>query len=132
MARRLFFILLLISVQSFAQQTAIFVDPESQYRTGLDLFVKQKYAAAQKEFFSVAKSEKNISSNTRGNAVYFSAKCAAELFHKDAEYLLVTFINDYPENVNLQAAIYDLGLFYYCPKPIKRQLNGLRKWISPI
>ena len=110
-----------------AQQTAIFVDPERQYLNGIDLFTKQKYAAAQKEFMSVLESHENISVASKGNASYYVAKCAAELFHKDAEYLLLGFLKDYPGNVNDQNATYDLGIYYYRLKNYKKSIEWLEK-----
>ncbi|MBK6399031.1 MAG: hypothetical protein IPF75_12420 [Bacteroidetes bacterium] len=45
---RIFLVLLtLLSLQAFSQQTAIYQDPEREYRQGLDLLEKQKYGAAQ-------------------------------------------------------------------------------------
>lgn len=127
MARRFFWLLLLISTRVFSQQTAIFVDPERQYQNGLDLFIKQKYAAAQKEFFAVQESKLNISEAARGNATYYAAKCAAELFHRDAEFLLLGFIEKYPSNIHVQDARYDLGIYYYRNKNHKRSIEYLEK-----
>src|SRR5262245_21550587 len=82
---------------TFAQQTAIYTDAEKGYRLGLELFNKQKYGAAQKEFDAAARSNK-VSSHARTNAVFFGARCAVELFNKDAEYRLLSFLKEYPES----------------------------------
>ena len=83
--------MLFLDFNVLAQQTAIFLDPERHYQAGLDLLEKQKFGAAQKEFTQVLSSRENISEITRGNATFYSAKCASELFNKDAEFLLLSF-----------------------------------------
>jgi TolA-binding protein len=120
-------VLLFIDLNVFSQQTAIYLDPERQYQSALDLFAKQKYGAAQKEFRQVQLSRENISVMTRGNAAYYVAKCAAELFNKDAEYLLLSFLNQYPANGNYQAGLFDLGNYYYRLKKYKNAIEWFNR-----
>jgi TolA-binding protein len=127
MARIILLVFLFIQLNVFAQETAIYRDPEFHYQTGLDLLEKQKYGAAQKQFQLVVTSKENISYNTLGNASYYMAKCAVELFNKDAEYLLLNFIDNYPGNSNYQSAIYDLGNYYYRMKRYKNAIQWLEK-----
>ncbi len=88
---------------------------------------KQKYGAAQKEFEKVINSGENISASSRANAYYFVGKCAAELFNRDAEYLLLEFINKYPSNPYYQSALYDLGIYFYRQKRYKSAVEWLAK-----
>jgi TolA-binding protein len=126
-ARLLLLVLLFIDLPVFSQQTAIYFDPEYCYQTGLDLIEKQKYGAAQKEFLKIIASTGNVSITTRGNSAYYSAKCAAELFNKDAEYLLLKFLNEYPENQKYQDAVFELGNYYYRQKQYKKAIEWLAK-----
>src|SRR4051812_30495545 len=128
MPRRILVVLLLmLSVRSMAQQTAIYVDPERRYQSGLDLLLKQKFAAAQKEFRYILSSTDNISNQTRANSAYFIGKCAAELFNQDAENLLLSFIESYPASVYYQSAVYDLGNYYYRAKRYKNAIAWFEK-----
>ncbi len=125
---RIFLVLLtLLSLQAFSQQTAIYQDPESEYRQGLDLLEKQKYGAAQKLFMNVLQSKEHLSYDVISNSAYYAAKCASELFNKDAEYLLLDFIEKYPASSNYQPAVYDLGIYYYRLKRYKNAIEFLAK-----
>ena len=125
---RIFLVLLtLLSLQAFSQQTAIYQDPEREYRQGLDLLEKQKYGAAQKLFMNVLQSKEHLSYDVISNSAYYAAKCASELFNKDAEYLLLDFIEKYPASSNYQPAVYDLGIYYYRLKRYKNAIEFLAK-----
>ena len=127
MARIILLVLLFIDLKVFSQQSAVFYDPELQYQTGLDLLNKQKFGAAQMEFQKILDSRENISVTTRGNSSYYIAKCASELFNKDAEYLLISFLNQYPGNPNYQSAVFELGNYYYRLKRYKNTIEWLAK-----
>lgn len=127
MARIILLVLLFIDLNVYSQQTAIFHDPEYHYQTGLDLLTKQKYGAAQKEFLQIIASKENISYTTLGNSSFYIAKCSSELYNKDAEYLLLSFINQYPGNSNYQSAVFELGNYYYRLKRYKNAIEWLAK-----
>src|SRR6187401_1653823 len=93
MKRILFFLLLSQSI--FAQQTAVYTDPEKNFHRALELFNKQKYGAAQKDFDSIVVAN-GVSSQTKVTSEYYAAICAVELFNKDAEYRLLHFISSNP------------------------------------
>ncbi|REK05041.1 MAG: outer membrane protein assembly factor BamD [Bacteroidetes bacterium] len=120
MSFRLLSVFLFITLGAYSQQTAVYTDPASSYETGLNLFQKQKFTAAQKEFKHILDSDKNVPIEIKGNAAYYHAVCAAELFHKDAESLLLSYMVDYPENPNYLSAQLDLGNFYYRQKKYKK------------
>ena len=79
MARIILLFLIVIDLNVFSQQTAIFKDPELHYFNGIELLKSQKYGAAQKEFQQVIFSKENISYTTLGNSTFYIAKCASEL-----------------------------------------------------
>jgi TolA-binding protein len=110
----------------YAQQTVIYTDSENKYRLGLELFNKQKYVAAQKEFDATA-SAKNVSADAVMNSAYLAAKCAVELFNKDAEYRLQKFMNDFPESPRYAEAQFELGKYYYKLKRWKKAIEWFAK-----
>jgi len=124
---RLILLFIFLSSQVFSQRTGIYTHPEKSYATGLDLFSKKKYVSAQMEFRKILNSKENISLETRGNSAYYHAVCAAELFHRDAEYLLLKFMEDFPENPNYTDAVYQTGIFYYRQKKYKKSIEWLAK-----
>lgn len=101
-----------------AQQTAIFTDDIRFYNQGLELFDKEKYAAAQKYFETYASQTKH--SANKINAEYYAAVCAMELFNPDAEDKLSKIISKYPENTRSKMARFQLGKLYYRNKNSKQ------------
>ncbi len=63
----------------------------------------------------------------KGNSSYYFAVCAAELFHKDAEFLLLHFMESYPENQNYYNAGFHLGNYYFKQKKFKKAVDWLSK-----
>ncbi|MCB2220524.1 MAG: tetratricopeptide repeat protein [Bacteroidetes bacterium] len=104
------FTLMLILVGSLrSQQTAIYNDPELAYRTGRDLFDKEKFGAAQKQFESVIEAVKNPFAPLRINAEYYEALCALELYNSDAEYMLAEFVQNHPTSSYRNLVNFQLG-----------------------
>jgi TolA-binding protein len=94
-----------------AQQTLIYTEPEVKFKSGLDLLRKEKYSAAREAFTESLKEP--MSEAARQDALYYIGWCAAELFHPDAEYLLLDFIEKYPQSINVSLAHFQLGRIFY-------------------
>jgi TolA-binding protein len=122
----LFFGLFLGSNQeTTAQQTLVYTDEIRYYNRGLELFDKEKFAAAQKHFdwyFKLSTQPIN-----KANAAYYSAVCALELFNNDAEYLLNQVIAKYPESTKAKLALFQLGKLHYRNKNNKLGVAYLDK-----
>lgn len=108
-----------------AQQTTIYTDEIKQYNQGLELFDKEKFAAAQKQFMGYAQNTSNQLQQI--NALYYSAVCALELFNADAEPLLKNIIEKYPENTKARLAEFQLGKLFYRNKSNKQAVFYLDK-----
>lgn len=107
------FFLQLLSNSSYTQETAIYQNPEADYRLATELFQNEKYSAAQKKYSSVIKAMDNHASPLRIEAVYFEALCALELFNGDAEYKLNQFLIKYPANTRSNLINFQLGKLTY-------------------
>jgi TolA-binding protein len=88
----------------------------SEYNNALELFNKEKYAAAIYLFDSFVKNETDKNSIQVINAEYYSAIAAINLFNADAEYRMATFIGKYPEDHRLNEAQFALGNYFYHDK----------------
>ncbi len=122
----IFCIWLIFSVQVIAQKTEFYNDNDLKYRNALELFQKEKYSAAGKLFAEYIELEKG-ESLSKTNAEYFSALCAAELFHPDAEKKLVSFIENHPENTHAKLAYFQLGRIYYKQKKYRNAIDWFEK-----
>ncbi len=109
------------------QNTAIYKNPEADYRMGIELFNKEKYGAARTVFDKVVSSVSNPESPLRVNAEYFDAVCALELYNKDAGYKLKQFILYHPTDTRTNLAYYQLGRFSYRNKKYSQALDYFKK-----
>ncbi|MBI4946570.1 MAG: tetratricopeptide repeat protein [Bacteroidetes bacterium] len=122
-------ILFLICIAVFSQQTAIYTHPDADFKSALELFQKQKFGSAQKQFSRISNRYQNEPNNlVRVDAEYYAALCALELFNKDAELLLKSFIADHPEGPRVQAVYFHLGKYNYR----KKQYNKALEWFSKV
>ncbi|MFM2135714.1 MAG: hypothetical protein RL021_1114, partial [Bacteroidota bacterium] len=119
--------LFLCAGSAYSQKTNIYTESDRDYRSGLDLLDKQKYGSARSVFENVMRTEAPVSDEARTNSAYYAGRCAAELFHADAEYLLLDFINRYPESPLQQDAALTLANYYYRLKKYKKASDQYAK-----
>ncbi len=109
------------------QKTLVYQNPIAEYQTGLDLFSKEKYNPALESFNKIIAAVDDVQSELRINAEYYSAICAYELYHKDAESELLKFIGSHPENARVKIAEFYLGKLQYRLKKYSDGLKTLEK-----
>lgn len=124
----LILIFILFGIRVFAQKTAIYSDPDLAFKKGLELFQKEKYGSAQKQFSKIINRYVTEPNNLyRIDAEYYSAICALELFNKDAELLLRNFISNHPESARIQTIYFQLGKYNYRKKLYSKALEQFAK-----
>ena len=121
----LFFLLSSISL-AVAQRTMVYTEPQYLFSNALDLFYKNKFSSAQKEFEKYLRHNPKNSLNY-SDAQYYVAICASELFNNNAEELLNKFITNYPESPKITQAFYNLGVYLYRKKRYKESIEWLEK-----
>lgn len=114
----IFVLIFLTQKISFAQKTAIYEDESRIYQRGIELFDKEKYAAAQKHFNMYA--EKSKDEVYVVNSLYYAATCAMELANNNAPKLLLNIIKKYPQYDKAELAKYQLARHYYRNKDYKK------------
>lgn len=105
--------MLFACITVYSQKTLHLTDPASTYKTGIELFEKQKYGAARRCFEQIISNNTFDKTEIKSTSQYYAALCALELFNADAEYLLAVFINENPENSKQNEAKFHMGRFYY-------------------
>jgi len=117
-----------INVQTaFGQQTAVYDNPQANYRLANELFNKEKYSASQEMFSKVIDAIKTEESEMRTNAEYYDAICAYKLYNKNAGFKLHEFINNHPESSKLQNACFTLANLYFRNKKYKKAIEWYNK-----
>ncbi|MBI2967864.1 MAG: tetratricopeptide repeat protein [Bacteroidetes bacterium] len=127
---RLYFVLLLLHGARFpvsAQKSSVNTDAVFEYKRGLDLFHRQKFGSAQKFFLLTIEKIDNPASQVSIDAQYFAALCALELFHKDAELLLMEFTEQHPENPKVRSVFFQLGKYYFRKKDYTQVIHWFNK-----
>ncbi|MBD3749660.1 MAG: tetratricopeptide repeat protein [Sphingobacteriales bacterium] len=127
----LFLSFLILSKLSLAQVPAYF-DVQAQYKNGLELIDKGKYAAASSVFYEVEKNKAFKSTENESNAAisqikvnsqYYRALCALELENDDAEQLFKKFIKQHPESPKAKQAYFQVGRYYFKQKKYDEALQ---------
>lgn len=116
-----------VSMLTYAQKTAVFLNPTAEYNLAIELFSKEKFGSAQKKFINVSEAIKDVQSQMKANSEYYIALCALELYNNDAEYLLNKFIDTYPENSKVRLAYYHLGTFNFSKKKYQKAIRSYEK-----
>ena len=83
------------------------------YRQAMDLYGKQKYAAAQQIFDEIALGAKDRADLTTADANYYAGVCSEKLDNNDASYRLEEFLRLYPQSSRCNMARFYLGNFHY-------------------
>ena len=112
----------------FAQKTMIYLDEDANFKTGVELFQKEKYGAAQKSFTKIINSNRDAHSLLRIDAEFYNAVCAIELFNKDGELYLKQFVKDHPESPKVKTAYFYLGKYNYG----KKKYHDANEWFDKV
>ncbi len=119
--KHLWVFLLICALQpAFAQQRHSHYDPSKKYEKAQELFTKQQYSAARKQFRDFLQEEPDAPINNRINAEYYSAISGAELYHPDAEAEIVAFIDRHPESLKAKTAWFEAARVLYRQKKFKK------------
>lgn len=105
--------LLLISCGAIAQQTTHHTHPDIYLNQGIELYQTGNFASAQKHFKLASNNASIKELHIKGEAEFYYALCAIELFNEDAEYLMRTFINTYPDNQKVNEGYFELAKLRY-------------------
>ena len=112
-----FIVVVLLSIAARPQQTQYFVDRESAYTRGRELFDEKNYLSARQEFEKIYKQLRSPHTHTdevmMQNLEYYIAVCATETNDKDAEQLLLGYYKKYHETDKRRLINFFLGKYYY-------------------
>ncbi|MEA3443107.1 MAG: tetratricopeptide repeat protein [Bacteroidota bacterium] len=124
-------VLLFLSNDLPAQKSLVHTDPDKSYKKAIELFEKEKFGAARKEFQDVIDADENPQSLQRIDAEYYQALCAIELFHRDAGFLIDNFILNHPEDPRINQLNFQMGKVQYRKKKYSQTIKFLEKVDKP-
>lgn len=112
--------LFIIIVQVMSQASFSGNDLGSDFNRAMDLFNKEKYAAAIRLFDSYIKNDKDNNSIHLAEAEYFAALSALKLFNPDSEYRMIIYLAAHPESPKINEARISLGDYFYQNKSYRK------------
>ncbi len=120
-----------ICFASNAQRTQIYAEPEASFRYGVELYQKEKYAAANKIFRTIIQEVSPAGNNIPNglmfqNASYYLAVSSYFLEHPDATVLLQNFVQSYPENILSNYAKFYLAKVWFKDAKYKEVIEALK------
>jgi tetratricopeptide (TPR) repeat protein len=124
----IFLFLLVASSSAWSQVSEKYHSPLSGFYKAEDLFEKEQYSAARKEFrlfITDYKGSKNDSYYIK--ALYYEGLSALELFNNDAIDLLETFNREYPESIYRSNILFQIGRYYYQKKDYTKSITYFKQ-----
>ena len=90
------------------------VDLQMQhYQTALQIYKANSYARAYESFSRLQSEIKDVNSLVAINTRYYKSRSAMQLYHNDAEALMISFLNDYPNSTLYFEACRNLADYYF-------------------
>lgn len=119
----LFGLLALTGSQAVGQKVSGEERQRELYRQAMDLYGKQKYAAAQQIFDEIARGAADRADMTTADACYYAGVCSEKLDNNDASYRLEELLRLYPQSSRCNMARFYLGNFHYARGEWKEALS---------
>ncbi len=129
---------LLPALPGVAQRTLSFTEPDFHYRTGVELFEKNNYAAARQEFQQYLDSRAvgqraTLLNTTDQNAVsaeYYIALTNLYANEPGAEVLVDRFVKNHSEHPKAGQLYGDLGTYYFTKADYGKAISFLEKAVG--
>jgi TolA-binding protein len=116
----IFNFLFAIIIQVMSQASFSGNDLGSDFNSAMDLYNKDKYAAAIRLFDSYIKDGNENNRILRDEAEYYAALSALRLFNPDSEYRMIIYMATHPESPKINEARLSLGDYFYQNKSYRK------------
>ena len=107
-----------------AQKNQAFTFPDKEFHSAKELYKAEQYGAAKEKFSIVYEAIPEKYDIRKEQSLYYMGVCAALLYHADAEKLILTFIQDYPEYSHIDKLWFYLGNYYFAESVYRKALNA--------
>jgi TolA-binding protein len=108
-----------VAFYSYSQDIISQQPADRRFNAAIGLLDHKQYGAARDAFTAFLQSAP-ANDPKRPEAEYYSAFCALNLYHGDAEKLIGDFVEHYPTHPRAATANFDLANFYYTDKNYKK------------
>ncbi len=122
----IFTFIILFSIHSFSQQTAVYTNDLVEYNRAYELYNNHQYLAAQSLFSDVIK--KSSDENVKSNCSYYIAISAIKLNQQNADHLMEQFVEEYPTSIKRNSAYINVADYYFG----NNKFSHARKWYDKV
>jgi TolA-binding protein len=109
-------ILFFIATNAFAQVPFTGKQWNSEFRKGVELFNREKYASAIKQFDAYLADKAEEDFYSAEEAEYLAALSAVRLFNPDAEYRMLRYLANHPGSYRTNEIMLTLADYFYQDK----------------
>lgn len=127
MKHLLLILIFVLSYTLFGQSSEKYNSEYENFYRVEDLFMKEQYAAARKEFRAFMDAHGVVNDPIYIKAAYYEAVSALELYNNDAVPLLEAFNKNYPESIYKTDIYFRLGKHFYGKKKYEDALVWFNK-----
>lgn len=120
-------LLMLFAGSLYSQQSAVYRDPDSDLKEGLELFHNDQFGAAQSRLAQYLRRTEGMEASARSDAAFYHAMCALQLDHNNGESLVITYLDTYPESSKANLARFEMGKELFLNKKFKRASYWLQQ-----
>ena len=106
-------IFLLATLLAYGQKSAVYDYGDNEYLEGLELYENKKYGAARRVLENYLEENSGSRSELRSEASYYLAMSAVELRNDDAEFLVHSFVSEFPGSPYVDIAAFRLADYFY-------------------
>jgi len=120
------------SLSATAQRTLSYTEPDAHYRSGMEWFEKNNYAAARQEFTQYLEQKKNLLNTNDQNAVsaeYYVVLTGLYMNAPEAEVQVDRFVKNHSEHPKAGQLYGDLGKYYFDKGDFDKAISFLEKAI---
>lgn len=115
---------------SFGQRTQIFNEPQAKLDQARKLYEQERFVAAKRQYEQVLSlvfppDESKEQQEMYREARFYRALSTAQMRQKDADFQLLSFIEDFPEALEVSEAKFFLGQYYFISKKYKEVIPVL-------
>ncbi|NLJ83185.1 MAG: tetratricopeptide repeat protein [Bacteroidales bacterium] len=122
----IFAFLFCISI-AYAQKNQAYTSPDREFNSAKELFKLEQYGAAKEKFTCVYDAILEKYAYQKEQSLYYMGVCAALLYHADAEKIILHFIEEYPENSQIDKLYFYLGNYYFSENAYRKALRTYEK-----
>ena len=121
-----FYLFLMLSVGSFAQQSAVYTSDDVTFKKAVALYNNGQYLAAQPLFQRIGREAED--DGLKSECAYYAANCAVRLNQQGADAMMEAFVADYPTSVRRNSAYIDVAEYYF----ENGKYSYARKWYDKV